>query len=134
MCDATFTFGQRGSHFFQCPSRRETFVASISSKSKIPNKLAALVFPQNCQPSFPQPNSNRSTTLHSAFTTASSSRGATALDWITSTVSGYQTNSQTSYTPRIFKANSSGTSPPYTAFWGRTTARSSSTTRPHTCG
>ncbi|KAF1832699.1 hypothetical protein BDW02DRAFT_590255 [Decorospora gaudefroyi] len=23
MCDSTFAFGQRGSHFFQCPSRRE---------------------------------------------------------------------------------------------------------------
>ncbi|KAG9191814.1 hypothetical protein G6011_10548 [Alternaria panax] len=32
MCDSTFTFGQRGSHFFQCPSRRE--------HARLPRKLA----------------------------------------------------------------------------------------------
>ncbi|KAF3043658.1 hypothetical protein E8E12_004932 [Didymella heteroderae] len=31
MCDATFTIGQRGSHFFQCPSKRET--------TRLPSKL-----------------------------------------------------------------------------------------------
>ncbi|KAF1843508.1 uncharacterized protein K460DRAFT_387563 [Cucurbitaria berberidis CBS 394.84] len=31
MCDTTFAFGQRGSHFFQCPSRRE--------QTRLPKKL-----------------------------------------------------------------------------------------------
>ncbi|KAF1925241.1 uncharacterized protein M421DRAFT_262885 [Didymella exigua CBS 183.55] len=35
MCDATFTFGQRGSHFFQCPSRREI--------ARLPAKLTAFL-------------------------------------------------------------------------------------------
>ncbi|KAF2623634.1 hypothetical protein BU25DRAFT_171823 [Macroventuria anomochaeta] len=35
MCDATFTFGQRGSHFFQCASRREI--------TRIPQKLTAFL-------------------------------------------------------------------------------------------
>ncbi|KAF9694089.1 hypothetical protein EKO04_007987 [Ascochyta lentis] len=35
MCDATFTFGQRGSHFFQCTSRRDI--------TRVPKKLTALL-------------------------------------------------------------------------------------------
>ncbi|KAF2443196.1 hypothetical protein P171DRAFT_433501 [Karstenula rhodostoma CBS 690.94] len=35
MCDTTFTFGQRGNHFFQCPSRRDY--------TRIPKKLTALL-------------------------------------------------------------------------------------------
>ncbi|KZM20573.1 uncharacterized protein EKO05_0010939 [Ascochyta rabiei] len=35
MCDATFTFGQRGSHFFQCASRREI--------TRVPRKLIAIL-------------------------------------------------------------------------------------------
>jgi len=35
MCDSTFTFGQRGCHFFQCPSRREY--------ARLPKKLARLL-------------------------------------------------------------------------------------------
>ncbi|KAF1361249.1 hypothetical protein EJ07DRAFT_112876 [Lizonia empirigonia] len=35
MCDATFTFGQRGSHLFQCASRREI--------TRIPRKLTNLL-------------------------------------------------------------------------------------------
>ncbi|KAH6612057.1 hypothetical protein C7974DRAFT_90573 [Boeremia exigua] len=35
MCDATFTFGQRGSHFFQCPSQRDT--------TRLPRKLTTLL-------------------------------------------------------------------------------------------
>ncbi|KAF1945035.1 hypothetical protein EJ02DRAFT_339558 [Clathrospora elynae] len=32
MCESTFAFGQRGSHFFQCPSRKE--------QTRLPKKLA----------------------------------------------------------------------------------------------
>ncbi|KAF1976195.1 hypothetical protein BU23DRAFT_42724 [Bimuria novae-zelandiae CBS 107.79] len=35
MCDTTFTFGQRGSHYFQSPSRREY--------TRLPNKLTTLL-------------------------------------------------------------------------------------------
>ncbi|KAF2676407.1 hypothetical protein K458DRAFT_322106 [Lentithecium fluviatile CBS 122367] len=35
MCDTTFTFGQRGNHFFQSPSRRDY--------TRLPKKLAALL-------------------------------------------------------------------------------------------
>lgn len=50
MCDATFTFGQRGSHFFQCPSRSEQYVAdkiiiipaNISS-TQLPRKLVNIL-------------------------------------------------------------------------------------------
>ncbi|EMD64809.1 hypothetical protein COCSADRAFT_47038, partial [Bipolaris sorokiniana ND90Pr] len=35
MCDSTFTFGQRGSHFFQCPSAREY--------TRLPPKLSRLL-------------------------------------------------------------------------------------------
>ncbi|KAF2014350.1 hypothetical protein BU24DRAFT_213332 [Aaosphaeria arxii CBS 175.79] len=35
MCDAIFTFGQRGSHFFQCPSRRDY--------TRIPKKLQRIL-------------------------------------------------------------------------------------------
>ncbi|EUC35700.1 hypothetical protein COCCADRAFT_66389, partial [Bipolaris zeicola 26-R-13] len=35
MCDTTFTFGQRGSHFFQCPSAREY--------TRLPPKLSRLL-------------------------------------------------------------------------------------------
>ncbi|CAA9961745.1 hypothetical protein PTMSG1_05122 [Pyrenophora teres f. maculata] len=35
MCDSTLTFGQRGSHFFQCPSKRED--------TRIPKKLARFI-------------------------------------------------------------------------------------------
>ncbi|KAH7064105.1 hypothetical protein BKA63DRAFT_586660 [Paraphoma chrysanthemicola] len=35
MCDTTFAFGQRGSAFFQCPSRREV--------ARLPQKLASLL-------------------------------------------------------------------------------------------
>ncbi|KAH7382635.1 hypothetical protein DE146DRAFT_234697 [Phaeosphaeria sp. MPI-PUGE-AT-0046c] len=36
MCQSTFAFGQRGSHFLQCPSRREI--------ARLPSKLSALLF------------------------------------------------------------------------------------------
>ncbi|KAF2786909.1 hypothetical protein K505DRAFT_288884, partial [Melanomma pulvis-pyrius CBS 109.77] len=35
MCDAIFTFGQSGNHFFQCPSRRDY--------TRLPNKLQKLL-------------------------------------------------------------------------------------------
>ncbi|KAF1913153.1 hypothetical protein BDU57DRAFT_346260 [Ampelomyces quisqualis] len=35
MCDSTFAFGQRGSHFLQCPSTREV--------ARLPSKLSALL-------------------------------------------------------------------------------------------
>ncbi|KAL5375936.1 hypothetical protein DPSP01_010801 [Paraphaeosphaeria sporulosa] len=35
MCDTTFTFGQRGNHFFQCPSQRDY--------TRIPKKLTSLL-------------------------------------------------------------------------------------------
>ncbi|KAH4408730.1 hypothetical protein HBH92_148710 [Parastagonospora nodorum] len=35
MCDSTFAFGQRGSHVFQCPSRREI--------ARLPTKLSTLL-------------------------------------------------------------------------------------------
>ncbi|KAJ4989975.1 hypothetical protein SVAN01_04622 [Stagonosporopsis vannaccii] len=35
MCDATFTFGQRGSHFFQCPSQQDT--------TRLPRKLTTFL-------------------------------------------------------------------------------------------
>ncbi|KAF2188692.1 hypothetical protein K469DRAFT_703293 [Zopfia rhizophila CBS 207.26] len=35
MCDSTFTFGQRGDHFFQCPSRK--------SHTRLPKKLQNLL-------------------------------------------------------------------------------------------
>lgn len=53
MCDSTFAFGQRGSHFLQCPSRREVYVrksrphqlhvANDINSAHLPRKLSILL-------------------------------------------------------------------------------------------
>lgn len=80
MCDATFSFGQRGSHFLQCPTRREVLVRdSKLVKCEITNKLQAPVFLRNSHPSSPRLRSRKSIMSLSASRTATLSRGVITL-------------------------------------------------------
>jgi len=59
MCESTFTFGQRGSHFFQCPTRRDLYVSSsktsisladlLASSTRLPTKLSSLLLSTQLQ-------------------------------------------------------------------------------------
>ena len=89
MCDATFTFGQRGSHFFQCSSQREMFVLTTSTTSFLMLTTSELACHESLQLFSQRPNHSRSITSRLDSRTAFSSPGVTRRTKIASTAAAF---------------------------------------------